>query len=195
MCLYNALAFISCFFSIFATWKKYKIKVNNTDMVVVPGGCTKYIQAPDVCCNAAFKELVTERYDEWMAESSQEYTTQGNLKAPPRRKIIGWILEASKNVRIDLIKSSFKSCTLNIAINGSEDDLIHCFKENQPCSAGLQCLKVMANTIDDEREDPFVWLSDTDKEQEAINELDLDDENDEIIDIWWFTVGLLVKLT
>ena len=85
---------------------------------------------------------MTERYDEWMAEGSQEYTAQGNLKAPPRRKIIEWTLEAWKTARIDVIKSSFKSCALNIAIDGSED-------ENQPCSAGLQRLKVMANTIDD----------------------------------------------
>ena len=162
---------------------KDNVKENNTDMVVVPSGCTKYIQAPDVCWNAPFKELVTERYDEWMAEGSQENTAQGNLKAPPRSKIIEWILQAWKNVRIDVIKSSFKSCALNIAIDGSEDELIHCFKENQPCSAGLQRLKVMANTIDDEREDPFVSLSDSDVEQEAINELDSDDENDEIIDI------------
>ena len=55
--------------------------------------------------------------------------------------------------------------------------------KNQSCSAGLQRLKVMANTIDDEREDPFVSLSDSDAEQEAINKLDSDDENDEIIDI------------
>ena len=152
-------------------------------MVVVPGGCTKYIQAPDVCWNVPFKELVTERYDEWMAEGSRECTAQFNLKAPPRRKIIEWILEAWENVRIDVIKLSFKSCALNIAIDGSEDELIHCFKENQPCSAGLQRLKVMANTIDNEREDPFVLLSDSDEEQEAINKLDSDDENDEIIDI------------
>ena len=64
---------------------------------------------------------MTERYNEWMAEGSQEYTAQGNLKAPPRRKITEWILEAWKNVRIDVIKSSFKSYTLNIAIDGSED--------------------------------------------------------------------------
>ena len=126
---------------------------------------------------------MTERYDEWMAEGSEEYTAQGNLKAPPRRKIIEWILEAWKNVRTDVIKSSCKSCALNIAIDGSENESIHCFKKNQPCSAGLQRLKVMANTIDDEREDPFVSLSDSDVEQEAINELDSDDENDEIIDI------------
>ena len=83
---------------------KHKVKENNTDMVLVPGSCTKYIQAPDVCWNAPFKELVTERYNEWMAEGSQEYTAQGNLKAPPPRKIIEWILEAWKNVRIDVIK-------------------------------------------------------------------------------------------
>ena len=50
-------------------------------------------------------------------------------------------------------------------------------------SAGLQRLKVMANTTDDEREDPFVSLSDSGVEQEAINELDSDDENDEVIHI------------
>ena len=31
--------------------------------------------------------------------------------------------------------------------------------------------------------------------QEAINKLDSDNENDEIIDTWWFTAGLFVKLT
>ena len=41
----------------------------------------------------------------------------------------------------------------------------------------------MANTIDDEREDHFVSLSDSDVEQEAIKGLNSDDENDEIIDI------------
>ena len=51
-----------------------KVKENNTNMVGLPGSCTKYIQAPDVCWNAPFKELVTERYDEWMAECSREYT-------------------------------------------------------------------------------------------------------------------------
>ena len=60
---------------------------------------------------------------------------------------------------------------------------------NQPFSAGLQYLKVMANTIDDEREDLFVSRSDSD-----VGSHKRDDENDESIDIWWFTVGLLVKL-
>ena len=86
--------------------------------------------------------------------------------------------------RQSLASTLFYKCgdTFEVYTDGSEDELIHCFKENQPCSAGLQRLKVMANTIDDEREDPFVSLSDSDAEQEVINELDSDDENDEIID-------------
>ena len=59
---------------------KDKVKEVNVDMLIVPGGCTKYIQATSVCWNAPFKELVTERYDAWMAEGSQEYTSQGNVK-------------------------------------------------------------------------------------------------------------------
>ena len=41
----------------------------------------------------------------------------------------------------------------------------------------------MANTIGDEREDPFISLNDSEADMEAINELDSDDETDEVIDI------------
>ena len=63
----------------------------------------------------------------------------------------------------------------------SEDQLIHCFKEDQPCFAGLHRLKVMANTTDDEREDPFISINDSKTDMEAINKLDSDDETDEVI--------------
>ena len=113
---------------------------------------------------------MTERYDAWMAVGSQEYTAQRNLKAPPRRKIVNWILEAWKNVR--KMSSS----------HGSEDQLIHCFKEDQPCCAGLHRL-VMANIIEDEREDPLISINDSEADMKAINELDSDNETDEVIDI------------
>ena len=38
---------------------KDKVK-RNTDVVVVPGGCTKYIQAPDVCWRVFLMESVSE---------------------------------------------------------------------------------------------------------------------------------------
>ena len=55
------------------------------DTVLVPGGCTKYIQAPDVSWNKPFKAYCTEKYDEWLeAEGIHQETDGGNLK-PPRR--------------------------------------------------------------------------------------------------------------
>ena len=60
---------------------------------------------------------------------------------------------------------------------------MHCFKEDQPCSAGLHRLKVMANIIEDEKEDTFISINDSEADMEAINELDSDDETYDVIDI------------
>ena len=38
----------------------------NTDMAVIPGGCTSLIQAPDVSWNKPFKDRYRELYEEWM---------------------------------------------------------------------------------------------------------------------------------
>ena len=38
---------------------KKDLKEMNVDSVIIPGGCTKYIQAPDVCWNKPFKVRMT----------------------------------------------------------------------------------------------------------------------------------------
>ena len=40
----------------------------NVDIMIIPGGCTKYIQGPDVCCNKPFNVRMTELYDQWPSE-------------------------------------------------------------------------------------------------------------------------------
>ena len=57
------------------------------ELVLVPGGGTKYIQAPDVSWNKPFKAHVTEKYDDWLANGIYEYTAGGNMKPAPRRKV------------------------------------------------------------------------------------------------------------
>ena len=52
-------------------------------------------------------------------------------------KIVEWILEAWNDLSKDIM-SSFKSCGLNIAVDGSEDHLIDCLKKNETCSAGTE---------------------------------------------------------
>ena len=47
---------------------KEALKRINIDQVIIPGGCTKYMQTPEVCWNKPFKAKVTEKYDEWKSE-------------------------------------------------------------------------------------------------------------------------------
>ena len=46
---------------------KQELNRAKIDPVIVPGGCIKYIQAPNVSWNKPYKAKVTEKYDEWMA--------------------------------------------------------------------------------------------------------------------------------
>ena len=84
------------------------LKSKRIDPVIVPGGCTKYIQAPDICWNKPFKASCTEKYDEWLGTVGiHEETPAGNLKTPPRRAILQWILDAWAELPTDVIKNSF----------------------------------------------------------------------------------------
>ena len=52
---------------------------------IVPGGCTKFIQAADIVWNACFKSKMRSHYDTWLADPAcHEYTRGGNLNAPSR---------------------------------------------------------------------------------------------------------------
>ena len=79
------------------------------DSLVIPGGCTKYVQAPDVLWKKSFKIMMTELYDNWLSQGIQEYTTSGNLKAPPRKLIVEWVLESWASLSPEVIKKGYFS--------------------------------------------------------------------------------------
>ena len=89
-----------------------------------------------------FKTLVTEKLGQWLAkEWSNQLTSAGNLKLPPFRVIVNWILKAWGEISLETIKRSFNSCALNLATDTSEDTLIHFFKEGEPYKAGKGILQ------------------------------------------------------
>ena len=55
----------------------------NVDSVIVPGGCTKYIQASDVCWNKPFIARMTELYDQWLGEGVHQFTEGGRKYEAP----------------------------------------------------------------------------------------------------------------
>ena len=65
--------------------KKSSLHAKKIDVSIVPRGCTKYIQTPDVSWNKPFKVLATEKYGQWLAEKGiNQLTSVGNLKPPLR---------------------------------------------------------------------------------------------------------------
>ena len=83
-----------------------------------------------------------------------------------------------------MIINSFKSCALTVPVDGSEDGYIHCFKENQPCRAGLERFKVVQQAMSNSRDkDPFDGITESDVEDAAPDSLIIDASENEVIDI------------
>ncbi|ROL53945.1 Pogo transposable element with KRAB domain [Anabarilius grahami] len=165
-----------------ATKEELKCGYNITT-AVIPGGCTKYIQAPDVMWNQPFKASLHNAYDQWMAgDADKEYTAGGNLKAPTRRLLVDWVVAAWDDV--DMIKKSFKVCGLSVKTDGSEDDLILCFREGQPCAAGREALDQVRQQGRENRREAL--QDEEDEEKLFNNELVVREDGD-------FEGGLTIK--
>ena len=53
------------------------------DQVIIPGGATGHIQAPEVSWNKPMKDKLRELYDQWMEEGPHATTKGGNMRGPP----------------------------------------------------------------------------------------------------------------
>ena len=50
------------------------LKQMKTDDALILGGCTKYVQAPNVVWNKPSKGHIMESYDEWLTSGVHQYT-------------------------------------------------------------------------------------------------------------------------
>jgi hypothetical protein len=165
-------------------WDAYKCHISEAvkaecrhmklEMAIIPGGCTKFMQAADVVWNTPFKSLLRNHYDTWLSESScHEYTKGGNMKPPSRRLLCNWVKLSWDALSIDTIKKSFLSCAITSPTDGSKDDEIHCFKEGQPCADGKNLLSEEIEAECDPN-DPFE--EESDEEELEKNEACIDDD-------------------
>ena len=103
------------------------------------------------------------------------------MRAPPRREIVQWILEAWNDLDKDIIVNSSKSCALTLAIDGAEDELIHCSKPSQPCHSGLAQLKAVQQQLQQTLENnPFQDITLSDVKDAAPMTTLLEDSDTEI---------------
>ncbi len=167
-----------CHTSVSTRAEMTKLKLHTA---VVPGGCTRFIQAPDVVWNSSFKAHLRSLYDTWLADTSNhEFTKGGRLKPASRSLLCNWVKKSWETVSTDIIKESFVNCAITTATDGSDDDRIHCFKQGQPCEEGRCVLadqmKAFETSPLTDRDDPF--SSDEDMEETENNEICIDQDSD-----------------
>ena len=163
---------------------KLCLKEINTESVIVPGGCTKHIQAPDVVWNKPFKQKVAELYDEWLSNGVHEFTESGNMKPVPRRLVLDWILTAWKALPKEMVESSFKKCALTIDDNGEDDEQISCFKPGKPCAEGYKVLKEQMTIFSEQQNTANAFeITDSDVEDAQFPGNILSDDEEDDVDV------------
>lgn len=129
----------------------------------------------------------TEKYDHWLSTVGiHEETASGNLKTPTRRAILQslCILDSWAEMPADVIKKSFTTYALNLPVDGSRDDNIHCLKEGQPCSSGKPMLKSQLGILSEPETNPFECRdSDVEDARPTLQPLDSDQEEDSDVEI------------
>ena len=91
----------------------------NSDMAVIPGGCTSKLQPADVSWNKPFKSKMAELYDQWVFSGEVTLTRGGNRQPPTMKLFLKWVKLAWDSVSV---KKSFKKCGISNLLDGTEDD-------------------------------------------------------------------------
>ena len=157
------------------------LKEMNVDSVIIAGGCTKYIQAPDVYWNKPFKTTMTELYDQWLSEGVHQFTKGGIMEFPSRKGILNGYLMPGLNRQKKNIKKLFTCCGLNVANDGTEDDFFHCLKKGQTCEVERQKLNSQLSILVEESDAINLFISPFDEEDANVEINVIDDETDEEI--------------
>ena len=90
------------------------------------------------------------------------------------------MLTAWAGLPTEAITKSFKSFALNLAVDGSQDSEIHCFKKGSPCEVGAEQLKAQLSVLDEPTlPDPFQAITNSDIEEAGDeNTMVLDEDSD-----------------
>lgn len=103
---------------------KNKLRRNNCDLVIIPGGMTSQLQPLDVSINKPFKDYVKREYENWLHLEKHPLTPSGKIKKASASKIAEWVSVAWKKVSNETIIHSFKKCCITNALDGTEDDIV-----------------------------------------------------------------------
>lgn len=120
----NAMLVMDAFRGHLTDTVKNRLKRENCDLVVIPGGMTSQLQPLDVAVNKPFKDRVRKYYSEWLCSEDHALTASGKIKKASAANIVEWISKAWKEVPETVVKKSFLKCCLTNNEDGSQDDAL-----------------------------------------------------------------------
>ena len=89
----------------------------NTNLSVIPGGCTSKSQPADVSwISLLIKLQISEFYDEWVFSGPVDKTKSGNRHAPSKKLLLSWIKQSWDSITPDVIRKSLKKMWHNKCI-------------------------------------------------------------------------------
>lgn len=143
---------------------KEKIENLDTDLVIIPAGCTSLLQPADVSWMSPFKSALRREWASFIRR--KEMTSSGNLKRPSRQDVICFISAAWSVLSEETIINSFKCCGISNELDGSEDGLFH---------SRLAEINVTSEQTDELKEEciDLIFDSDSDISFEGFSDSDL----------------------
>ena len=58
-----------------------------------------------------------------------DYTTAGKKKAPSRNLVLRWVQEAWREIPVEMVAKSFKTCGISNSLDGTEDEMLKRMKK------------------------------------------------------------------
>ena len=114
---------------------------------MIPGGLTSQLQPLDVCLNKPFKQRVRMKWTEWlMDKDNHSFTPSGYMRKPNITTVCTWVKEVWDDLSPDIIKKSFKKCSISNSLDGSEDHLI--YDDDSESDIDIDPFDVMSDTDD-----------------------------------------------
>lgn len=120
-----------------------------------------------------------------MISGDKSYTPAGNVHSPSKLLCCRWVKQAWSKVSTEVIIKSFQVCGISVSVNGSQDNEIHCTKDGEVAvdarheiQRKTQALHMPINcdgAHDNEHNDPFAGIMDSDKEETETNEIFIED--------------------
>lgn len=143
---------------------KEKIENLDTDLVLIPGGCTSILQPADVSWMSPFKSALRREWASFIR--LKQMTSSGNLKRPSRQDVLGFVSAAWEAVSENTIINSFKRCGISNELDGSEDGFFHSrlaeinvtSEQTDELNENDECIDLI---FDSDSDDSFEGFSDT----------------------------------